>query len=123
MRSRPYSLLALVLVLIVGMGCNTGITNSNSSGSGGDPSLYGTWTLNNSTGGIYPPQIVLNAGGEGRYLWPNGTQQTIYWSQSGSSVSILSGNNPNAIYINNLTYPVGNTFTLNGVSGYGVYNR
>jgi hypothetical protein len=124
MHSKPYSLLALLfllLLLAMGMSCS-GFTNTNSSGSGGDASLVGTWNLQSSTGGVYPRQIILNTGGGGSYVWNNGTQG-INWSQSGSQVNITIGQSPTSVSIQNLTYPVGNTFTLTGVSGSGVYTR
>ena len=114
--------LALVLVITLGMGCGAGTGTQSGTGTGGDPSLYGTWNLVSSSGGAYPASITLNSNGTGTYTG-NNFNSNINWSQSGNTVTITAGAASQPAYINNLTFPVGNTFTLNGISGAGVYTR
>jgi len=122
MHLKTYQWLALVLLLSIGMGCGSGTSNSGGVASGGDASLVGTWNLVNSGGGNFPPKIVINSNGTGLYLFTGGTTSSFTWSQSGSTVTISTGS-LQAASINNLSSPVGNTFTLNSLGATATYNR
>ncbi|MBA4394302.1 MAG: hypothetical protein C0407_12195 [Desulfobacca sp.] len=120
MHLKTFLLLTLVLLSAIGTGCTGPTSSGSNTGTGGDASLYGTWNLVSSSGGVYPQRITLNSNGTGTYA--GGIDSNINWSQSGSQVAITTGASQ-AAYINNLTYPVGNTFTLSASSGSGVYTR
>jgi hypothetical protein len=118
---KTFLLLSLFLLLAIGMGCSSGDTTSSISGGGGDASLYGTWNLVSSTGG-FPQRITLNSNGTGTYTYSSGNNTSINWSQSGNTVNITTGS-ASAATINNLTFPVGNTWVLNSLGGTGTYTR
>ena len=123
MHLKTYKLLALVMLLSLGMGCGGGgTTNSGGVASGGDASLVGTWNLVNSGGGNFPQKILINSNGTGSYLFTGGTTSNFTWTQSGTTVTISTGS-LQAASINNLSSPVGNTFTLNSLGASASYNR
>ena len=119
MHLKTYLLVALVMVLAMGMGCGSGSSIGTTSG-GGSNTVVGTWTLVSSTGGVYPQQIVFTTNG-GTYYYSNGSTTPFSWSPSGNVITISTGSNLNATIT--LASSSVNTFTLNGVSGSGVYNR
>jgi hypothetical protein len=120
---KTYLWLALVLLIAVGMGCSSADnTNSTGTGSGGDSSLYGTWNLVSSSGGVFPTRISFSSNGTGSYIYSGGNATNFNWTQSGSQVTLTTANSSTAT-INNLTFPVGNTFTLNSLGGSGNYTR
>jgi hypothetical protein len=120
MQLKTFLLLTLVLLSAVGMGCGGGSSSGSSTGTGGDASLYGSWNLVSSSGGVFPQRITLNSNGTGTYS--GNINSNINWSQSGNQVAITTGASQ-AAYIRDLTFPVGNTFTLYASSGSGVYTR
>ena len=123
MHLKSYKWLALVLLLAMGMGCGSSGTSSSSGGvaSGGDASLVGTWNLASGNGN-FPQKVVINANGTGSYIFAAGTTSSFTWSQSGNTVTISTGSSQAAV-INNLSSPVGNTFTLNSLGGAATYSR
>lgn len=122
MHLRTCKLLALVLLLAMGMGCSSsGTTTSGGVAAGGDASLVGTWNLSSGSGN-FPQKIIINSNGTGSYIFAGGTTSSFNWTQSGNSVTISTGSVQSAV-INNLSSPVGNTFTLNSLGGSATYNR
>ena len=120
MHLKTFLSVALVLVLAMGMGCGGGSSISSTSGGDSSSTVIGTWTLVSSNGGVYPQRIVFTTNG-GTYYYSNGATTNFSWSQSGNLVTISAGSNVTASIT--LDPSSANTFTLNGISGSGTYNR
>ena len=126
MHGKTWLLLAMILLLAIGMGCGGG---GSSSGGGGSDTIVGTWNRVSSTGtgANMPEQLIFNSNGTGSYSGSATGSGTLTWTQQGSQLTItIQG--VGTITVNNMSSPVGNTFTLGlysggTLTGTATYNR